>query len=59
MRAYAIRISFLSSEDGKWHQHTTRWFATPAEAWKDKERYEKRHGKNWLESSSGIVSKQV
>ena len=59
MIAFAIKMRFLKQEDGRWHQHTTRWYASLEEAWEDKERYEKRHGKNWLESSAWTMHKEV
>jgi hypothetical protein len=56
---YAIRIRYLESRytgDGKWHQHTTKWYADSEDAWNESDRFLAEH-KNIDESSGSILHK--
>lgn len=56
---FAVRMKFLSMHDNKWHRHTTKWYKDLNEAWEEKEQYEKKYGKDWLESSSSAIHKNI
>ena len=57
---WAVRIRYLESKysgDGKWHQHTTKWYDDSFNAWAECDSYTKTHGYNWDESSCSLVHK--
>lgn len=55
---FAIRIRYLESRytgDGKWHTHTTKWYANSEDAWDESDRF--TTSKNIVESSGSLIHK--
>lgn len=57
---WAIRIRYLESKytgDGKWHQHTTKWYDDSVKAWEESDKFQvTHHGID--ESSCSLIHKE-
>lgn len=59
---WAVRTRYLESKytgDGKWHQHTTKWYDNSSDAWEEKEKWETQHSKRIDESGSSLIHKDI
>ena len=55
---WAIRTRYLESRytgDGKWHQHTTKWYDNSGDAWEEKDKWESKKSNVIMESSSSLI----
>lgn len=56
---WAVRIRYLESRysgDGKWHQHTTKWYDDSEDAWNESDEFQIKK-KNIVESASALIHK--
>ena len=51
---YAVKIRYLGY-DNKWHYHTTKWYYSSGDAWKEADQFENQV--EWLEMSRSIAHK--
>lgn len=59
---WAVRIRYLESKytgDGKWHQHTTKWYDGGNGAWEEEEKWGIQNAKRIVESSSSLIHKEI
>ncbi len=57
---YAVRIRYLESKytgDGKWHQHTTKWYNDSEDAWNESDKF-LSYKSTVVESSGSLVHKE-